>query len=124
VEGHSAPPGEELSSSSSNASVSSDDDEDGPGLLDIYDDTPDDECAGEWILPSWEPPAWRGLTLHAEDLLDAMVRRGATLVRIEAFGMEYSYSVGLSAADREITLFVGWNIGLAECDDDGSTFVE
>ncbi|KAI0029544.1 hypothetical protein K488DRAFT_88613 [Vararia minispora EC-137] len=99
--------------------------EDDAGLLDAYDNTSDDEYTGEWNLPGWEPPAWRhSHTLHPEPLLDKLLRRGATVAMIEAFGMDYSHVDGLIAVDQGMTLYLGYNIELADDDEDGSRFIE
>ncbi|KAI0064058.1 hypothetical protein BV25DRAFT_1823557 [Artomyces pyxidatus] len=98
-----------------------DDDEDG---LEEYDDTSNDEYEGDWVVPQWEPPADRSeQLLNLEPYLDKLCRRGATFEMIETYEMEYSRAEGISACVDGLCVYLGWNITLAEDDEDGERFI-
>ena len=103
--------------------VTYDDTEDVEGLQE-YDDTSDDEYEGEWVSPSWEPPAQRAATpLDPEPHTDALLRRGATYGMIETYDMQYTHQQGLTALVDELCLSLGWNIELTDEDEDGERFI-
>ena len=63
-----------LLSSSEDESDDEDDassmDDDG-GLLDVYDNSSDDDWEGDWVNPTWEPPDYRRPErLHTEPFFD------------------------------------------------------
>ncbi|KAI0319646.1 hypothetical protein OF83DRAFT_1054593 [Amylostereum chailletii] len=94
------------------------------GMLDDYDNTSDDEYDGEWVEPSWEPPLFRQLApLHAEPYMDSLLRRGATVEMTELYELEYSHANGLVAYAGGYTLYLGWNIDLADDDDGGERYI-
>jgi hypothetical protein len=108
--------------------VSYDDDEDGdddPEGLQEYDNTSDDEYEGEWGPSVWEPPIHRSATpLDPEPGIDVLLRRGATYGMIELYSMEYRHREGLIAyLDNGMCVFLGWNIELADEDEDGERFI-
>ncbi|KZV69315.1 hypothetical protein PENSPDRAFT_753508 [Peniophora sp. CONT] len=120
----------ELDSSDDEEDEDSDDassmDDDG-GLLDVYDNSSDDDYEGDWVSPTWEPPHdLHPRRLHTEPFFDSLLRRGATLLMIQKYDMDYTHDEGLSMEDEEgeMKLYLGWNIRLAEDDPDGSRFVE
>lgn len=103
--------------------VTYDDAEDVENLQE-YDDTSDDEFEGEWVPPSWEPPAQRAAApLDPEPYTDALLRRGATYGMIETYDMHYTHQEGLTAIVDELCLYLGWNIELTDEDDDGERFI-
>ena len=106
-----------------------DDDEDDEEDEDVeelreYDDTSDDEYEGEWVAPKWEPPMHRAATpLDPFPGTDVLLRRGATYEMIEAYDVQYAHGEGLTALVNGMCLYLGWNIELADEDEDGSAFL-
>ncbi|KAI9440784.1 hypothetical protein H4582DRAFT_2074572 [Lactarius indigo] len=101
-----------------------DDDDEDEDLFQGYDNTSDDEYEGEWVMPGWEPPAHRAATpLDPEPATDMLLRRGATYGMIEMYDVQYSHEEGLSALVDDTCLYLGWNIEIAEEDEDGERFV-
>jgi len=100
-----------------------DDAEDVEGLQE-YDDTSNDEYEGEWVAPNWEPPANRAATpLDPDPSTDVLLRRGATYSMIEAYEVQYTHREGLTAVVDNMCLYLGWNIELADDDEDGERFI-
>jgi hypothetical protein len=100
-----------------------DGDEDVEGLQE-YDDTSNDEYEGEWATPTWEPPIHRAATpLDPDPGTDVLLRRGATYGMIESYHMEYRHSEGITMYLNGMCLFLGWNIELADEDEDGERFI-
>jgi hypothetical protein len=98
-------------------------DEDVEGFQ-VYDDTSNDEYEGEWVVPAWEPPINRVATPLDPALgIDALLRRGATYGMIESYHMEYEHREGLTAHLNGMCLFLGWNIELADEDENGERFI-
>ncbi|KAH9172210.1 hypothetical protein EDB89DRAFT_1966623 [Lactarius sanguifluus] len=101
-----------------------DDEDEDEEVLQGYDNTSDDEYEGEWVMPGWEPPAHRAATpLDPEPATDMLLRRGATYGMIETYDVQYSHEEGLSALIDDTCLYLGWNIEIAEEDEDGERFV-
>ncbi|VDC03359.1 unnamed protein product [Peniophora sp. CBMAI 1063] len=99
-------------------------DEDG-GLLDVYDNSSDDDYEGDWVRPTWAPPhITHPARLHPEPFFDALLRRGATLPMIERFDMDYTHADGLSVQNGDMRVYLGWNVWLDEEDGDGGRLVE
>lgn len=100
-----------------------DDAEDVEGLYE-YDDTSNDEYGGEWVTPNWEPPVHRAVTpLDPEPGADVLLRRGATYGMVEMYDMQYTHREGLTALVDDVCLYLGWNIELADEDEDGERFI-
>jgi hypothetical protein len=100
-----------------------DDAEDVEGLQE-YDNTSDDEYEGEWVMPIWQRPARRSVTpLDPEPGTDTLLRRGATYGMIETYEMQYTHQEGLMALVDGLWLHLGWNIELADEDEDGERFI-
>jgi hypothetical protein len=100
-----------------------DDAEDVEGLQE-YDNTSDDEYEGEWIMPAWQRPTRRSVTpLDPEPGTDTLLRRGATYGMIETYEMQYTHQEGLVALVDGLWLHLGWNIELADEDEDGERFI-
>lgn len=101
-----------------------DDEDEDEEVLQGYDNTSDDEYEGEWVMPGWEPPAHRAATpLDPEPATDMLLRRGATYGMIEMYDVQYSHEEGLSALVDDTCLYLGWNIEIAEEDEDGERFI-
>ncbi|KAI0251384.1 hypothetical protein BJV78DRAFT_1211070 [Lactifluus subvellereus] len=101
-----------------------DDDDDVDEGLQDYDDTSNDEYEGEWVPPTWEPPNYRAATpLDPASGIDVLLRRGATYGMIETYHMEYGRREGITAYLDGMCLFLGWNIELADEDENGERFI-
>jgi hypothetical protein len=106
-----------------------DDDDDDDGDEDVeglqeYDDTSNDEYEGEWVAPIWEPPIHRAPTpLDPESGTDVLLRRGATYGMIGSYHIEYRHREGLTVYLNGMCLLLGWNIELADEDEDGERFI-
>ncbi|OAX41034.1 hypothetical protein K503DRAFT_854937 [Rhizopogon vinicolor AM-OR11-026] len=126
-------PDDEIEDYGSEDEEDDDDEEDDwlNGDIFSYGTSSDEEpYGGDYVLPVWEPPA---TVIDDEDYLFEqlgssdlnVLRRGATLGMLNAYGMYYVHDEGLIAHDyRHNMIFLGWNITLSADDEDGDRFMD